>query len=244
MSWHGARQLLGAFRSTEFGTIVVFLFLAAMCFTFVQLANEVGEGETNAFDKAVMLAMRSSQSVDDPIGPEWFEEAVRDVTSLGSTTVLMTISLALAGFLAITGARTTAMLMCISFGGGTVLVRLLKEIFSRARPDLVPHAAQVFSTSFPSGHATMSAITYLTTGVLLGRMHGTRTTKLYILGVAIALTILVGASRVYLGVHWPTDVLAGWCLGAGWSMGCWAILTRLERSEAATAENSVSKGFD
>ena len=110
-----------------------------------------------------------------------------------------------------------------------MLVDVLKQIFERGRPDLVPHAVQVFSASFPSGHATLSAVTYLTLGALVARLAPHRLAKAYVLGVAIVLTLLVGTSRVYLGVHWPTDVLAGWCVGAAWAIACWLVAVWLQR---------------
>jgi undecaprenyl-diphosphatase len=224
-----ARAKLGRARFAEIGTLSVFLLLAVMCFGFARLADEVVEGETRAFDDAVMLAMRSADDPSDPIGPEWFEEGVRDITSLGSSTVLVLVSLIVIGFLLMSGAEGAAILVSVSVGGGMLLVHLLKDVFQRSRPDLVPHAVQVFSDSFPSGHATLSAVTYLTLGALLARVERPRAAKMYFLGVAILLTMIVGASRVYLGVHWPTDVLAGWCVGAAWAISCWIVATRLQR---------------
>jgi undecaprenyl-diphosphatase len=223
------RHKLGRARFAEIGTLSVFLLLAVMCFAFAHLADAVFEGETRGFDNAVMLAMRSADDPSDPIGPEWFEEGIRDITSLGSATVLVVVSLIVIGFLLISGANGAALLVTVSVGGGMLLVRLLKEFFQRARPDLVPHAVQVFTNSFPSGHAALSAVTYLTLGALLARVERPRAAKMYFLGVAITLTILVGTSRVYLGVHWPTDVLAGWCVGATWAIVCWVVATRLQR---------------
>ena len=223
------RHKLGRARFAEIGTLSVFLLLAVMCFGFAQLADAVGEGETRAFDNAVMLAMRSAENPGDPVGPEWLEEGVRDITSLGSATVLVLVSVIVIGFLLISGAHHAAIRVLVSVGGGMLLVNLLKELFQRSRPDLVPHAVQVFTNSFPSGHAALSAVTYLTLGALLARVERPRAAKMYFLGIAIALTIIVGTSRVYLGVHWPTDVLAGWCLGAAWAISCWVVAMRLQR---------------
>jgi undecaprenyl-diphosphatase len=223
------RRKAGANRLVEVGTLGVFLALAAMCFAFANIAGAVSEGETRAFDRAVMLTMRTASDPSDPVGPEWFEEAVRDITSLGSATVLVTVSLIVIGFLVMSSAHHAAILVAGSVGGGMLLVRLLKEFFQRSRPDLVPHAVQVFTNSFPSGHAALSAVTYLTLGALLARVERPRKARIYFLAVAIALTILVGTSRVYLGVHWPTDVLAGWCVGAAWAIVCWVVAARLQR---------------
>jgi undecaprenyl-diphosphatase len=112
---------------------------------------------------------------------------------------------------------------------GVALNRLLKFSFARPRPDLVVPAVRVFTASFPSGHATMSAITYLTLGALLARTHSEIPVRIYFMTLAGMLTVLVGLSRIYLGVHYPTDVLAGWCIGTAWAMGCWVLMTWLQR---------------
>jgi undecaprenyl-diphosphatase len=106
---------------------------------------------------------------------------------------------------------------------------VLKEFFERPRPDLVPHGAEVFTASFPSGHAMMSAVVYLTLGALLARVETGLRVKAFVLSVSVLLTVLVGISRVYLGVHWPTDVLAGWTVGAAWAVMCWLIARVLQR---------------
>jgi len=96
-------------------------------------------------------------------------------------------------------------------------------------PDFVAHAARVFTSSFPSGHATLSAITYLTMGALLARLHTSLRIRIYLISVAVFLILLIGMSRVYLSVHYPTDVLGGWCIGAAWAMGCWVLMTWLQQ---------------
>ncbi len=196
---------------------------------FGLLAEEVGEGDTRAFDRAVLLALRNPVDLSDPIGPGWVEEMARDITSLGSHAILILITLVVIGYLLIVRKRGAAVLVCASIGGGMVLSAVLKTVFERSRPDLVPHAVQVYTASFPSGHAMLSAVTYLTLGALLMRVQPGRRGKVYLLSVAIIVTVLVGASRVYLGVHWPTDVLAGWCVGATWAMLCWLVALWLQR---------------
>jgi len=126
------------------------------------------------------------------------------------------------------GKHAVASLMLSAVIGGIVLNDLLKIAFARARPDFVTHMARVFTMSFPSGHATLSAITYLTIGALLARSQPSFTLRLYFMSLAAFLTVIVGVSRIYLGVHYPTDVLAGWCMGAAWATGCWMIMTRLQ----------------
>ena len=226
--WQKALKLAWPVR-IELGTLSAVLLLALLCLVFARLASDVFEGETGNFDTAIMLAMRSPDNPADPIGPAWFEEAVRDITSLGGSAVLVLASLAVIGFLALSGARGAAVLVFVSVGGGMMLVNVLKQAFDRGRPDIVPHAVQVFSTSFPSGHAALSAVTYLTLGALLARLQPSLLPKAYALGIAVLLTLLVGTSRVYLGVHFPTDVLAGWCIGSAWAIACWRVELWLQR---------------
>jgi undecaprenyl-diphosphatase len=213
----------------EFATLVTMLLLAGMLLGFAHLTDEIIDDETRAFDHAVLMAMRTPNAPNNPIGPPWFEEAVRDVTSLGSSVMVVLITAIVVGFLALSGARHAALLIVGSVGSGMLLVSVLKEIIGRTRPDLVEHSARVFTQSFPSGHATLSAITYLTLGALIARVQTRRSLKVYSLTTAMTLTVLVGISRVYLGLHWPTDVIAGWSLGAAWAIGWWFVMLWLQR---------------
>jgi undecaprenyl-diphosphatase len=196
---------------------------------FVELADEVVGGETVSLDRALLLAMRDPADLSDPLGPAWVEELLRDFTALGGVGVLTFLTLAVTGFLVLQGRSRGAVLVLAAVGGGLVMSTYLKDVFDRPRPDLVPHASYVYTTSFPSGHSTMSAATYLTLGALLARVQPRRWVKAYLLVLATLLTLLVGVSRVYLGVHWPTDVLAGWMLGAIWAQLCWLGARWLQR---------------
>jgi undecaprenyl-diphosphatase len=205
------------------------LTIAVLLFVFGLIAQEVIEGEPLAFDRSVMLTLRDPANPSAPIGPQWLHEAMRDVTSLGSAVVLAIILFAVVGYQLLARKPAAAWLMLSAVLGGVALNNLLKLGFARPRPEMVAPAAQVFTTSFPSGHATLSAITYLTLGALLSRIHRARSVRIYFMSLAVLLTVLVGLSRIYLGVHYPTDVIAGWCIGAAWAMGCWAVMTWLQR---------------
>jgi undecaprenyl-diphosphatase len=192
------------------------------------LAGEVLEGETMAFDSAILRAFRNPADPGDPIGPPIVEAAVRDVTALGSDTIIFLLIGIISGFLALKGQKRLALLIVGAVAGGAVFSVILKEVFQRSRPDLVPHAVTVYSPSFPSGHAMVSATAYLTLGALLARSVKEKVLKAYVLGAAVTLTILIGITRVYLGVHWPTDVLAGWTAGSVWAIICSNLARRLQ----------------
>ncbi len=201
--------------------------IVAGVWAFALLADEVLEGGTQAFDQRLLLAFRHSDT-REPLGPRFVQEAARDITSLGSTAVLTIVTLIAAGFLSLDGKRHMALFVCGSVLGGTLAGTILKDLFHRPRPDLVPYSAYFSGASFPSGHSLMSAVTYLTLGALLARSQERRRLKAYFLLVAIFLTLAVGVTRVYLGVHWPTDVLAGWTAGAVWALLCWLLARRLQ----------------
>jgi undecaprenyl-diphosphatase len=152
------------------------------------------------------------------------QAVARDITALGSTTVLSLLVCVVTAFLLLSGRRRTALFVLVSTASGALATLLLKGFFARPRPDLLPHGDFVTTASFPSGHAMLSAIVYLTLGTLLARLVGAQRQKLYIMAVAVLLSALVGLSRVYLGVHWPTDVLAGWAAGAAWALGWWVVV--------------------
>jgi undecaprenyl-diphosphatase len=205
----------------EIGLIAGLFVVAALILGFGLLAEEVVEGDTVAFDRTILLAFRTPGDTANPIGPPWLEEAGRDVTALGSVTFLGFVVVAVLFYLLLVRKRHLALLMAVSVLGGEIIGTVLKIGFERPRPELVAHSARVFTSSFPSAHAIMSAVTFLTVGALLTRAHADRRVKGYFMVLAVLLTVMVGLSRVYLGVHYPTDVLAGWCVGAAWAALCW-----------------------
>lgn len=222
---HGARP-----GPVELWPILLLGGAAAAVWAFLALADEVGEGDTRALDEHLLLALRTSGDLSDPLGPAWLEEVGRDFTALGGTGVMVFLVVAVTCFLVLARRRAEAGILVVATLGALGLQLLLKAWFDRPRPDLVPHASYVFNASFPSGHATMSAVVFLTIGALLASSQPEPRIRIYIASLAVLLTLLVGVSRVYLGVHWPTDVLAGWALGAAWAAICWAAAIRLRRT--------------
>jgi len=204
---------------------------------FGLLADEVTEGETMRFDDAVLMLMRDPANPAVPLGPSWFVEAVRDVTALGSFTVLGFVVIGVVLHLLLTGAQRTGLLIAASVIGGTIISTGLKAIFDRPRPSLTG-AVDVFTASFPSGHATVSAVVYLTIGVLLAERAKTWPARILYMAGAILLTLLIGLSRLYLGVHYPTDVIAGWSLGTAWALIC-LIVSEVLRARGELKETAA-----
>lgn len=234
LSWRDrVRRVGGAVEPRVLGVVLV---IAAAIWLFADLASEVGEGETRAFDTRILLALRNPADHADPLGPPWVEELARDVTAFGSVGILTAITLAAAGYLWLSGHVRSMALLLVSVCGGQLLSFLFKAGFDRPRPDLVPHGTVTYTASFPSGHAMMAAVTYLTLAAMLARVQPRRALKVYVMVLAVILTVAVGLSRLYLGVHWPTDVLAGWTAGAAWALLVWTVAGQLARRGAVEPE--------
>jgi undecaprenyl-diphosphatase len=224
----------------ELAWLFVGLGLCLLLLGFVTLAGDVTEGDTQAFDTRILKTLRDPVDPSRPIGPVWIEDTLIDLTSIGGPTVLWLIVTAVAGFLVLQTRYRTAIVVVLTSASGELLNTAMKHVFNRPRPTIVPHLREVYSTSFPSGHAMESAIVYLTLGAILMRAAESRVTKIYILGLAVLLTVVVGVSRVFLGVHYPTDVLAGWIVGFFWASVCWLAAQRFEGTTHIQAEKEKS----
>ena len=225
---------------TDSKILIIFLAVVVIAFALLWLGSEVLEGDTFAIDRSILLGLRSTADAGHPIGPSWLVYSMIDATALGSVTVLTLVTIMVVGYLVATRRRAAAVFVSAAVIGGALLSSALKSLFFRARPDVVPHLVHVSSASFPSGHAMNSAVVYLTLATLLARTEPNERVRVYLLAVAISLALLVGVSRVYLGVHWPSDVIAGWCVGAIWAVVCSLIgkaLLRHRAIESATVED-------
>lgn len=220
------------FARSELAAVAALMVAALGVLTFVEIADEIGEQEAGV-DQAVLAALRVGGDPSATVGPAWLHQAAVELTSLGDSWVLFAIALIVVGFLLIQRKSGHALLVAASLGGGTLLSETLKDLFARDRPAAAYRLVEVTSESFPSGHAMLSAVAYLTLGALLAREMGRRRLKAYVLGVAFTLAFVVGLTRVYLGVHWLSDVIAGWSLGAAWAMACWLCTYAIERWQAA-----------
>jgi undecaprenyl-diphosphatase len=195
---------------------------------FAKTAAEMREGDLRELDDGVLRMVRSPDDPSVPIGPTWLIQAAIDVTALGGTTVLALLLLIVVGYLALEGRYDAVVLVVVATAGGGILGEGMKWWFARARPAIVPHLVNVGSASFPSGHSMLALVTYLTLGALLARFVPRRRTRTYCISVSLLLALLVGLSRVYLGVHYPTDVLAGWSAGLAWALLCWLVARYLQ----------------
>ena len=212
---------------TELRLLIGLTLASASLYGFLHTMGEVREGDTYKFDTTILLALRRTGDLGVPIGPRWLQETARDVTALGGFTVLTLVVVASVAMLLLHRRRTQAAVFAAAVVVGEVVAEVTKLLVGRTRPDLVPHLDQVYSSSFPSGHSAMSPIVYFTLAGILAAGEPDRVTKTLLLGLSAALVFAIGVSRVYLGVHWPTDVLGGWAMGTAVALVATLILHRV-----------------
>ena len=236
------RQRLGqwlALARREVGLLAALLVLAFAVNSFVEIADDVAEGDTHGIDHAVLMSLRAADNPSLPLGPHWLTTATMDVTALGSVTVLSMLVLFVAGlFVALKRWREALVLLAAS-GGGVALSQGLKLVFGRDRPEEPFRLVEAINASFPSGHAMLSATVYLTLGALVARFVQKRRVKVFALAGAVVVAVLVGLSRIYLGVHWASDVLAGWCLGGAWALAWWLAVQAWDRFRPLDAKTGT-----
>ena len=201
--------------------------IGALALLGLAVASLMADGGSLAFDRSLMLALRTPGAPDDPLGPRWFEDVMRDMTALGGIGVVIGASLVFAGYLALERRLVDIAVLATSIVGAQLVSGVIKHLVQRPRPDLVSHEAAIYSASFPSGHTLMATVVYITFALLLAADFADRRVREYLLAIAWLVAFAVGASRIYLGVHWPSDVLAGWSLGALWMLAMRRFLPRL-----------------
>ena len=215
---------------TEIAALSALLIIALGVMTFVEVADDMTEADGQMFDQAVLHWLQPVAG--QPRGPWWLQEAAADLTSLGGISVLTLFAVIAFSFLLIQRKRLSALLLVVGLAGGVALSEGLKALFERARPPAAYQAVETLNASFPSGHALLSTVFYLTLGVMLTRAFPQKRFKAFVLGSAILIALLIGLTRVYLGAHWATDVLAGWSVGAAWAMALWLVAYAVHRRQA------------
>lgn len=226
------KWLMTLWQQIDLAILVAAAVLVISGYIFAEIADEVLEGEFQPYDEAVLELLRDPANPLDPIGPPWLEQVGRDVTALGSAAVLMFVAVAVSVYLYIIRHRKTLLLFLAVVIGGGALAIFSKMLFARPRPEFMSELTLETTASFPSGHAMVSAVVYLTIGVLLARTTSQVRLKIYYMAVALFLALMVGFSRVYLGVHYPTDVPGGFTGGFVWALLCWIIAYGLQKRGA------------
>jgi undecaprenyl-diphosphatase len=226
-------------RRSAVALAIVSVVLAA---GFFSLSRAVTRGRTAEIDQRILLAMRTADDPSDPVGPRWFEELCRDATALGGVGVLVLLIGSVTAFFWLSDMHHAAVYVGAACLSAVLLNVGLKQAFDRPRPDLAPRRMHTYTSSFPSGHSSGAAAVYLTLGLVASQFVARRRLKALFLGVAVLVTGAVGASRVYLGVHWPTDVLGGWCVGAAWALVCWCVASWLQDRGTLEGEVRVTRG--
>jgi undecaprenyl-diphosphatase len=208
---HRARHYLNP--RTEGFALAALLGLGVALAVFQDVADDQNEADGQASDWKILKALRT----------RWLKESLTETSALGGITVLAGLTAVTAGGLALAGKRREALLTAGVFAGALVLSEGLKNLFKRSRPPAEYRAAEAVNESFPSGHALLSAATFLSLGILFAQ--GAKGTALRAFGLAVGATTAaaVGFSRVFLGVHWTNDVLGGWAAGSAWAATCWLV---------------------
>lgn len=189
---------------------------------FLALGSEVMEGETAPFDVLVLTTAQAWRAANP-----WITEVMRDLSGVGSTTVLTLITVATTAYLASFRSLRLAVALAGAVCGAALVMRLAKHTIGRLRPDLGLAEFAVSGYSFPSGHSSMSMVVLLCVATAVAPLQQPRAQKAFVLLAASTLAMLVGVSRAALGVHWATDVLAGWLFGAAWSAAATLLFSRL-----------------
>lgn len=216
-------QRAGSFLGALGIFLVAGIIVAAIgTWLFAELAEHVMAGGTHAFDEAALRWVSTHHS-------RGLDGLMLDITALGASTVVLMIVCVSGLFLTLTRHKYSALLLIVATGGGMLLDRMLKLTFDRPRPHIFMWGTHASMSSFPSGHAMSATIVYGTVAYLAARLQKHRLARWLTLLVAAVIILLIAASRVYLGVHYPSDVLAGSIIGLSWAAFCMATLEAIQR---------------
>ncbi|MFP4600602.1 MAG: phosphatase PAP2 family protein [Persicimonas sp.] len=241
-----AKELFAKLRFREFlrrpetRLAAAFLALVVAAWAIAELAVPADD-EPHAFDRALLFAFRTGPDNAQLIGPSWVEKFALDLTVLGGAVFVTVLVLVVLGYLLLSRYFVRAAELFVATVGGAGAALGLKELFERPRPDLVPPLYEVTNPSFPSGHATIAAVVYLTLAILMTRFIRDRAKIIYVMIVTALLVFAIGWTRVALGVHYATDVLAGWTLGFAWSLFCWLAIDVWEGRRARASTGPKTK---
>jgi undecaprenyl-diphosphatase len=227
--WRGG---VATIRKLELGVLVAGLVLTLSLLLFVRIAHEIREENSGSFDRWAVTALRNPDDPSRAWGPDWLRHLGRDITSLGSGGVLVIVVLATVVGLGVGKKYRSMVLVAGATLGGLAMNLLMKGWFARERPEYAVYAEIMGTSSFPSGHTMNAAVVYLTLGMFVARLVKRRSLQIYVFGAAVVLTLLVAFSRVYLGAHYPTDVLAGSCAGFAWATAWWLVAELLAQRAA------------
>ncbi len=233
--WRWLLRAAGRARG-EMAALIALFVIGLGLWAFLELADMVEDAGGRGLDQRILTWLRPHDDLSRPIGPWWLNEAMADITSLGGIAVLGLFALIAAGFLLMRRRHGSVLRLIAALVGGVVLSEGLKDVFERDRPAQAFRTVETLNASFPSGHALLSTVFYLTLAVMIARTLRRRRLKAYVVGAGVLLALLVGISRVYLGAHWASDVLAGWSVGAAWAMALWLVAHLAERAMQARAE--------
>jgi len=221
----------GIFRYDIVYLLIVFL-IFFIFWSVLGVSDLIDRGHIQKFDERILISLRYADDMHQLRGPDWLKDFMRDVTALGGAPVLILITLGVIGYLILQKSYRSLALVIIATVSGLLMSLILKFYFIRPRPEVVPHLMTETTPSFPSGHSMMSAVIYFTLAALLTRLETSNKIRIYTISLTLFVVFIVGISRVFLGVHYPTDVLGGWTFGLFWAMLCWYLARYLQRQGA------------
>lgn len=239
-AWERCRAVTDYLTRHGWLPLAAMLLALAGFWGFIELADDVQEGETTAFDRWVFDHIAGRY---ETIG-RFAQEGGRDLTALGGTTVITLMVSGVAIFLMLRRQWKSTAFVLAAVLGGLLLSLILKEFYDRSRPDIYAHHSWTSTSSFPSGHSANAAVTYLTMAILLSKLVESTKMKAYILTGGLLIPVLVGLSRIFVGVHWPTDVLAGWLIGLAWGLFVYSAATYLQEHGAIEQEGEIEQKQD